>query len=81
MSYMDQETGRLKLPDIETIDLVTKQLANATENANQLININNKNYINSVKKFIKSVQNKKIKNFSHEKNTSQLIIKIIKKLI
>ena len=51
------------------------------KNANQLININNKNYLNSVKKFIKSVQNKKIKNFSHEKNTSQLIIKIIKKLI
>ena len=51
------------------------------KNANQLLNINNKNYINSVKKFIKSVQNKKIKNFSHEKNTSQLIIKIIKKLI
>mgnify|MGYP003641646007 CR=1 FL=1 len=37
MSYSKGEDGPLALQDIKTIDLVTKQLSNAIDNANQLI--------------------------------------------
>ena len=51
------------------------------KNANHLVNIDNKNYLLSVKNFIKSVKSKKLKKFLHIKNTSKQINKILKKII
>ena len=51
------------------------------KNANQLININNNSYKTQIKNFISSVKKNKLKRFVHKKQTSNLIVNIIKKLI
>lgn len=51
------------------------------KNANQLININDYNFMNQLKNFLSRVKKNKPKKFLHKKKTSQLITNIIKKLI
>jgi UDP-N-acetylglucosamine 2-epimerase len=49
--------------------------------ANQLVDLRSKNFINKTKLFQKSIFKKEFKKFSHKKNTSDLVIKTIKKYI
>ena len=50
--------------------------------ANKIINLNTQNFIRDVKSFLESIKDSKsIKKFSHAKNVSKKIIKIIKKKI
>ncbi len=49
--------------------------------ANHLIQLEKQNYMSDVEKFKRSTLTNKIKSFSHKKNTSNEVIKILKKLI
>ena len=49
--------------------------------ANHLVQVEKENYMSSVKKFKRSILKNKIKSFLHKKNTSNEVIKILKKLI
>ena len=51
------------------------------KNANHLVNINKISFLSFVNKFAISVDKNKSKKFFHKKNTSQLITKIIKKIV
>lgn len=49
--------------------------------ANQLLDLRNKNFMSKIKVFKRSILNKEFKKFSHQGNTSNLIIKSIKKFL
>ena len=49
--------------------------------ANQLLDLRNKNFMSKIKTFQKSILKKEFKKFSHQGNTSNLIIKAIKKFL
>ena len=51
------------------------------KNANQLININNNNFVQQIKKFILSIKKNRLKKFIHKKKTSQSIASIISRII
>jgi UDP-N-acetylglucosamine 2-epimerase (non-hydrolysing) len=51
------------------------------KDANHLVNINKINFLSFVNKFAIGVKKNKSKKFFHKKNTSQLITKIIKKIV
>ena len=49
--------------------------------ANHLVDLRTKNFMNIVNSFQKSILNKELKKFNHKENTSNLIIKAIKKFV
>ena len=49
--------------------------------ANHLVDLRTKNFMNIVNSFQKSILNKELKKFNHKGNTSNLIIKAIKKFV
>ena len=49
--------------------------------ANQLLDLRNKNFMSKIKTFQKSILKKEFKKFSNQGNTSNLIIKAIKKFL
>ena len=51
------------------------------KNANQLINMNNNNFVQQIKKFILSIKKNRLKKFIHKKKTSQSIASIISRII